>query len=486
MSQPDGDTYFLYLLGVLRRRWVVVLLCALVVPAVALALSLTQPKEYAAKAQLLFQDARFDQAVFGANQTQATDPAREAATNLKLVDLDAVGDRAARRLGLSPADVREAIKVSPEGNANLVAIVASWSEPRFAARMADTYARQYIAFRRDAQRGQLRSAQRVVERQLARLTPAARASGDAQSLEDRANQLRILAALQTGDAELVSPAGVPSDPSSPHPRRDVVLGLLLGLVLGVGLALLIDRIDRRVRDADEVRRALRAPVLGSVPLGRRLPASGALEPATADAFGALHANLRYFELERELRSVMVTSLDATDGRSPVAWHVATAAADSGARVLLIRADLRAAGAEPGLTTVLAHGAALSEVVVRTTVAGSGSLDVLEPGPDAGTPMSLLATPRMAELLSRAQLDYDLVDVDAPPLGTVPDGIPLAKGVDGVLVVVRTRAHSAQALRSLRAELDHLGVRIVGAVLTGTRRSTERYGSVDLSPSLDPS
>ncbi len=486
MSQPEGDTYFLYLLGVLRRRWVVVLLCAAVVPAVALAFSLSQPKEYAAKAQLLFQDARFDQAVFGANQAPQTDPAREAATNLELVNLDAVSDRAARRLGLSPADVRDAIAVAAAGNANLVSIVATWSQPRFAARLADTYARQYIAFRREAQRGQLRSAQRVVERQLERLTPVERASGDAQSLEERANQLRILAALQTGDAELVSPAGVPGDPSSPHPRRDALLGLLLGLLLGIGLALLIDRIDRRVRSADELRRALRAPVLGSVPLGRRLLADGSLEPRAADAFRTLHANLRYFDLERELRSVMVTSLDAGDGRTPVARHVAATAADSGTRVLLIRADLRAAGTQPGLTTVLAHGAALSEVVVHTSVAGSGSLDVLEPGPDAGTPMSLLATPRMAELLNRAQLDYDLVVVDAPPLGTVPDGIPVAKGVDGVLVVVRTRAHAARTLRALRAELDHLGVRVVGAVLTGARRTPERYGSVDLSPSLDPS
>jgi capsular exopolysaccharide synthesis family protein len=483
MSQPDGDTYLLYLLGALRRRWLIVVVCALAVPGVALAISLSQSEEYQAKAELLFQDARFDQALFGANQTPGTDPAREAATNLKLVNLDAISDRTGRKLGISPADVRDATEVAADGNANLASITATWGDPRFAARMADTYARQFIAFRRSAQRAKLRSAQGVVERQLARLTPAERASGDAQSLEDRANQLRILAALQTGDAELVSPAGIPSDPSSPRPRREALLGLVLGLVLGSGLALLVDRLDRRMRSAEDVRRALRAPVLASVPLGRRPRTGAALDPRAADAFRALHANLRYFELEGELRSLLVTSLGSADGRSQVAWQLAAAAADGGLRVLLIRADLRACSSEPGLTTILTQGADLREVV-RSDLPGAEGVSVLEPGPDAGTPMSLLATPRMTELLTRAQLDYELVIVDAPPLGAVPDGIPLAKGVDGVLVVVRTRTHSAPALRALRAELDHLGARVVGAVVTGVPRSTERYGAVDLSPTLD--
>jgi Mrp family chromosome partitioning ATPase len=101
-------------------------------------------------------------------------------------------------------------------------------------------------------------------------------------------------------------------------------------------------------------------------------------------------------------------------------------------------------------------------------------------------MQLLATSRMAELLANSRQAYDLVVVDGPPLGAVPDGIPLAKSADGVLVVVRSGRHPARALGALRSQLDHLGAALVGTVLTGARASVERYGSVDLSPSPSPS
>jgi capsular exopolysaccharide synthesis family protein len=484
MTEPADDTYLLHLVTALRRRWLIVLVCALATPAVALAVSQNKPKEYSAEAEILFGSTHFDQALFGSSATPAPDPTRQAATNLRLVDLGAVCARTGRALGVPAQKVCNAITVAAEGDSDLASVTATWGRPRFAARLADAYVRQYIAFRRKAQQGQLREAQRVVELQLAQ-TPEGTTSTDGQSLQERANQLRILAALQTGDAELVSPAGVPGAPSSPRPKRDAVLGLVLGLVLGCGLALLADRLDRRLRSADEVRRALRAPVLGAVPLNRRLKVGGPLDPRTGDAFRALHANLHYVDSERDLHSVMFTSLGSSDGRSVVAWHVAAVVADSGSRVLLVRADLRAPSPGPGLTTVLVDGAALDEVV-HPVEDVDGTLDVLEPGPDAGTPMSVLATPRMVALLEQARQRYDLVVVDAPPLGTVPDGIPLARSADGVLVVVHTGRHSGRALRALRAELDHLNVGVVGAVLTGTRPSAERYGSIDLSPSLDAS
>jgi tyrosine-protein kinase len=485
MNQPAGDTYLLHLVGALRRRWPIVLLCAIVGPLLAVGLTLDKQKQYAARAEILFTSARFDQALFGTGSVPAPDPARQAATNLRLVDLRQVSVLTGRAMGLPTEQVANAVVVTPEGDADLASVTATWSDPAFAARIADTYVQQFIAFRRRAEQQKLAAALRVVQRGLAQLTPAQRAGAGGQSLQERANQLRILGALQTGDAELVSPAGVPGAASSPRPKRDAALGLVLGLLLGIGLALFVNRLDLRLRGAEEVRRALRTPVLGAVPLNRRVQAEGALDLRTADAFRALWANLRYSGAEHDRRTLMLTSLGSKDGRSAVAWHVAVAAADSGARVLLVRADLRAPSEGPGLTTVLADGAPLSEVVHRRETA-AGALDVLEPGPAAGSPMSLLATPRMSALLESARHGYDLVLLDAPPLGAVPDGIPLARSADGVLVVVRTGVHPARALGALRAELDHLGVGAVGAVLTGTRPSSQRYGSVDLGPLDAPS
>ncbi|HEY3827973.1 MAG TPA: hypothetical protein VGL57_02135 [Solirubrobacteraceae bacterium] len=486
MTPPTEDSYLALFARALRRWWPVVLACVIVAPGVAFTIAHRAAKEYSAKAEVLFRETHYEQLLFGSSSIPAPDPVRQAATNLKLVDLEAVSRRVGKRLGVSASAVREAISVAPQGEADIASVTATWGKASFAAALANTYVRQYIALSRAAEELHLQEAQRVVEAEVARMAPAERDSVAGHSLQDRASQLGTLAALQTGGAELASPAVAPSEPFAPNPKRDVILGIFLGLVLAIGLALLLDRLDRRLRTVDDIRRALRTPVLGSVPLRRRLKADGPLEKHTADVFRAMHANLRFFERDRELRSLMFASPGSGDGSSMVAWQLAAAAVDGGLHVLVIRADLRAASAEPGLTTALAHGALLQEVIVRGSATGGGRLDVLEPGPDAGSPMSLLASPRMAELLLQVREEYELVIVDAPPLGSVPDGIPLAKGVDGVAIVARTGAHSRRSLAALRAELDQLGVHVVGAIITGTRPSTERYGSVDLSFSLDPS
>ncbi|HEV7481962.1 MAG TPA: hypothetical protein VGO13_02560 [Solirubrobacterales bacterium] len=481
-ATPQGEgTYMTFFIGALRRRWLVVLACLLVTAGVALLISLQASKEYSAKAEVLFSETHYDQVLFGSSAPPAPDANRQAATNLKLVDLEAVSERTGRRLGISSGEVREAIAVAPQGESDLISVTATWSDADFAAELANTYVRQYIGLSRAAEQAQLRQAQRVVEAQVEAMSAFEREGADGELLESRANQLRVLAALQTGGAELASAAVPPGEPSSPNHKRDLLLGVALGLLFGIGLALLIDRLDRRPRTTDEIGEALRVPVLISVPLSRGAETDGSLDPASADVFRSLHANLRFLQGDRALRSVMFASLDSADGRSRAAWQLAAAAADGGSRALVIHADLRSPSAEPGLTNVIAGGAMLQEVVTRRTQVGAGGIDVLEAGPAAGSPMSLLATPRMTELLTLARESYEFVVVDAPPLGSVPDGIPLAKGVDGVVVVVRAGSHSKQSLRGLRTELDQLGVAVVGAVLTGSRSSIARYGPVEAPP-----
>src|SRR5205807_8470385 len=129
--------------------------------------------------------------------------------------------------------------------ANVVSIVATDRNPQLAARIPNAFAAQYIAFRREADRSKVAGAQALVQRQIKNESPAARKSSEGKTLQNRADQLAILASLQTGNAELVQPAQVPSSPSSPQPKRDGILRGLLGLLLVVGLAFLLERRDRR-------------------------------------------------------------------------------------------------------------------------------------------------------------------------------------------------------------------------------------------------
>jgi Mrp family chromosome partitioning ATPase len=486
MISAAEDTYLLYFLGALRRRWYIVLACLIVAPGVALATSLHESKKYSAKAEVLFKENHYEQELFGSSAVGSSSNAtRQAATNLKLVGLESVSQRVARVLHVSTDAVSEAVSVAPQGEADLASVTATWGAPVFAARLANTYVRQYIAARREAMHEQLAEAQHVVQAQIVRMSPTERDSVEGRALKARARQFGVLAALQTGNAELVSPAVPPSESFAPRPKRDAILGLIVGVILGAGLALLVDRLDWRLRTAEDIRLALRLPVLGSIPLSRRLKSDGALEHKTAKVFRALYANLRFSGLDQELRSVMFTSPSDKDGRSGVAWQLAAAAASCGQRVLVIRADPRKPSDAPGLTTVLG-GVPLREVISHCEDLESGALDVLEPGPGGRLDSSFLARSGLGELLLDAQEDYDLVVVDTPPLAEVPDGIPLARTVGGVVVVVRTGAHSEEKLRDLRVELDRLGTNTLGTIITGMRASTERRGSVDLAPSLEAS
>src|SRR3954464_11800945 len=205
---------------VLRRRIWVILPLVLLAPAAAVVFSLQQPKEYSASASLLFRDPAFDQKLFGSNFAQpSTDPEREAQTNVTLVGLDVVAQRTAKRLGrqYSASSVHDNVAVSPAGKSDVVTVTATEKNPAKAARLANAFAAEYVDFRKQADRNKIREAQRLIEGRLRRMSPVERQGGRGQELQNRAEQLDVLASLQTGNAEIVQPADRPSNPSSPRP-----------------------------------------------------------------------------------------------------------------------------------------------------------------------------------------------------------------------------------------------------------------------------
>jgi uncharacterized protein involved in exopolysaccharide biosynthesis len=191
-----------YVLRVLRARRFVILFCTLLVGGSALAFSLTQQTEYTATAGLLFRDAELDQKLFGSTALPpSTDPTREAATNVNLVDLQAVSQLTATALGggATAASIQSKVSASAEGQSNIVLIKATDPDPAVAARIANTYAQQFIAFRRNADRAKVTGAQQLVQSQLSQLQREGNAgSPTGVSLQNYAEQLGILASLQPG------------------------------------------------------------------------------------------------------------------------------------------------------------------------------------------------------------------------------------------------------------------------------------------------
>ena len=507
-SRGSDDLAVRDLLRVLRRRFLVIVGVAALVSTAALTAALQADKQYTATAKLLFRDPGFDQRLFGSSiLAPSQDPDREAATNVRLVSLETVSDRAASKLGrpeLTPARIISKVAVTSEGRSNVVAVKATDPDPAFAAKLANAVAEQYIAFRRAADRSKITGALRLVKRQLDVLTPRQRAGADGRSVKQRVDQLQILASLQTGNAELVQPARVPNGPSSPRPLRNTFIALLVGLALGIAIAIAQDRLDRRLRHGSDAEAILERPILGTIPESRSLRGPGQrglqLAGPEAEAFRTLRTNLHFFGVDQQVKSILVTSSTPGDGKSTIAKYMASTAAASGGRTVLLEADLRRPTLRrsipelhgKGLTDVLAGDVEILDVVQHVSLSdgtapqGVRALDIIVSGPIPPNPTDLLESDRMRDVLSELEAEYDLVIVDSTPLAVVPDGVPLAKLTSGVVIVIREGKSTSTAAWALRKQMDNLDIHPMGVIVNGAARRKEGgyYGYYGYNPISD--
>jgi tyrosine-protein kinase len=486
--QMNSEGVLEQLLRIVRRRKWVVLQAVVVVPVLALIFSLSQADQYAATATLLFR-----QAPSGTSEGTETviDPTREAATNGQLVGLPVVAEQAAESLkGVSGAEVLESVSVEPSSEADTAKIVATTESPQLSAEMANAYGEAYIDFRRGADRSQVQDAINVAEASLEKLTPAEREGKEGAALSEQLDHLKLTQALQTGGAELVQPATPPSGRSSPQPLRNLILGLILGALLGLGLAVLLERIDRRVRSVDELEQLYGVPILARIPRSSRLSRKRVEEigPQTpeGEAFRVLRTNLRYFNVDGGMRSILITSPEAGDGKSTVARTLATTMAEMGDDVVLVEGDLRkggdlldvTGGPASGLSNVLT-GTPFENVLIEVDVPGSGgpetrTLTVLPSGPVPPNPSELLESTQMRDLLAKLQENFQIVVVDSPALGAVSDALALVSEVSTVVVVGGLGRTTRDAGRELGKQFSLLGRNPIGVIANFTEPERGKY------------
>ncbi|MCV2491136.1 polysaccharide biosynthesis tyrosine autokinase [Geodermatophilus sp. YIM 151500] len=276
---------------------------------------------------------------------------------------------------------------------------------------------------------------------------------------------------------VVSPPELPSTPITPRAVRDLAVGLVLGLLGGVGAALVRTHLDTAIRDRDAAGHALGAPVVGAVPFDASLTRKGVAGPndtsRVAEAFRRLRANLLFLQVDRPPRVILVASPLAEEGKTTVAVHLAVALAESGQRVTLVEADLRRPTAVrslggisgAGLTNVLTGSADLDDVLQEHGGHGDGRLTFLAAGPLPPNPGELLASAAMHDLIGRLTERSDVVLVDGPPLLPVADAVGLAPLTDGVLLCIRHGSSRWEQVGLAAETLDRVGAVTLGAVLT---------------------
>jgi succinoglycan biosynthesis transport protein ExoP len=487
---------FAQVLGVLRSRAPWILLCLVLAAGVAYGYSKSETKSYTATAAIAFNTNQLDQQIAGLAPSTNNTLLEQQHSDLELVKVGSVAAETARLLGhrLTDEAVSESLSISGKGESNIVGVSAVSSSPTLAAAIANTYASQFVKEQQQVDRGFIKSALVVVNQQLARLSPAQRFGSDGLDLEERAQTLSLLAHLGYNNVEVASEAAAPTSPSSPRTKRNTILGAILGLFLGLGVAFLLDRVDRRIRGSFDLELIYGLPMLGVVPNSRALSRAAsrrggtetALPAVEAEAFSLIRAHLRFFNIDRDLRTVAIVSPAPGDGKSTVAWRLAEAAARLGSRVLLLEIDLRhptlAAQLDiqpgPGLPGVLVGDVAIDEAIQSVTLAASPgegitgrTLDVLVAGvvlpPNPG---ELLESRAMDAVLTRARAAYDLVVVDTPPLNAVSDAFPLLTKVDGVVIVGWVGHSRREEAERLQRILAGSGAPLLGVIANGSKPS----------------
>jgi succinoglycan biosynthesis transport protein ExoP len=481
-------------LGVLRRRSPWILLCFVLVAAAAFGFSHHQKKKYTATASLVFSSNEQSQEIAGFQSVNSGEtPAVQQDTNVKLVQL---GDMAAKTAGLlgqglTKDGVATSLSVSPEGESNIVNVAATASSPALAAGIANTYTSLFVKEQQNSNHAYYASALAQVNKQLAALSPRQRAETAGLALEGRAQSLGTLAELRNGNVQVAQAATAPSAPSSPKTTRNVVLGAFLGLLLGLAVAFSLERFDRRIREPQDLEAIYALPLLGIVPesaalsrsaKGKGKNAGQTLPASETEAFHLIRAHLRYFNVDRELRMLLVASAAPGDGKTTVARHLAGAAARMGSRALLLEADLRRptvaqqldVRSGPGVSDVLIGAAALSQATQTIELdqpSANGrearTLDVLVAGavlpPNPG---ELIESHAMEALLEQVSSTYDLVVIDTPPLTAVSDAFPLLRKVDGVIIVGRVGRNRRDVAERLHQTLVGAGAPLLGVVANG--------------------
>ena len=479
-------------LGVLRRRAPWILLCFVLVAAASYGFSKHETKKYTATASLVFNNNQQAQQVAGLPTASSSSSQAQQNTNLKLVQLGDMAAKTAASLGqgLTKTKVTGDLSVSAQGESNIVDVAATATSPALAASIANTYSEQFVSEQQSSNHAYYASALALVNKQLAALSRKERSSTAGLALQDRAQSLGVLAELRNGNVQIAQAASVPTSPSSPKVSRNTALGALLGLLLGLGIAFLLERMDRRIREPKDLESIYELPLLGVVPESAALARSsrrgasarGALPAGEAEAFHLIRAHLRYFNVDRQLHTLLVASAAPGDGKTTVARHLAAAAAAMGSRVLLLEADLRRptlalqfdVPSGHGLCDVLIGNARLDEAVQTIELdefsgarAKGRTLDLLVAGAALPpNPGELIESHAMEALLERARSTYDLVVIDTPPLTAVSDAFPLLGKVDGVIIVGRVGRNRRDVAERLYDTLRGAGAPLLGVIANG--------------------
>ncbi len=314
-----------------------------------------------------------------------------------------------------------------------------------------------------------------------------------QDLLTKTKQTGLETELKTTNIRVIEKAETPRAPVSPNRMRNYEMALLLGLALGVGLALGFEHLDNTFKTPDDVKEHLQLPFLGMVPDVEQKHGGAAAQPRAqtlaiasrytsspvAEAYRVLRTNLLFTSADGQGRALVVTSANPGEGKTTTVANLAAALAHNGAKVLAVDGDLRRPTLHlhfglqktPGLSDLLVGKSSASQAIQTTRING---LQVLACGYQPPNPAELLGSPMMKQVAEALRSHYEWILIDSPPLLAMADTPVLASVVEGVVLVLSADSTTRPSVMRALDQLHSVGGKVVGVVLNRVNLERNSY------------
>ncbi len=484
----------------LLRKWLwLVILCTVVAGVTAFVVSRNSQKIYQASATLMVNQAANPSTAAGYSDILTSE--RLARTYASLLVSRPVVEETAARLGISATDLKDGITVTPVRDTQLLTIKVEGPDSALIAGIANTLPLVFIEQNRELQLGRVSESRANLEAEIdntqtdiVRTTQALEAATDAAdrtSLETSLAQYRStystlvatyqqakLSEAQSINNIVVAEPAVPlSKPIRPRTGTNTLLAAIVGAMLALGAAFLVEYLDDTVKTPDDVSRVSGLSTLGAIArlkdtdATRQIVAWLRSKTPESEAYRTLRTNIQFSSVDKPIRTLLISSSSPSEGKSTTAANLAVVLAQTGQRVIVVDTDLRrpvqhkvfGVPNNTGLTTALLDGdnITLDGHLQPTEIE---NLRVLTSGPIPPNPSELLGSHRMAKLIETLSSQADVVIFDSPPILAVTDAAVMGRQVDGVLLVADAGTTREQALAGATEELRKTGANVLGVAL----------------------
>ena len=421
---------------ILRASWWLPVVGMLVLAVAALGLSLVATPQYTAQSQLFVSSSQSSsptEALTGSQFSQ-----QRVSSYARLLTGDDLAARVVERLGLttSPRDLADQVQATAVTDTVLIDLRVTDESPQRARDIAEAIGVEF------------RDMVSELETPLGESVPPVKVS-------------------------VTQSPQVPDEASSPQTVRNVLLGAVAGLLLGAGIAVARARLDRSVKEAEQIEGLAGAPVIGTILRDDSFGSTHVIERGgsqrVAEDYRQLRNNIQFLNVDDPPRTFLVTSALPSEGKTTAVVNLGLALADAGRSVVIVEADLRRPKVTSylrmvegvGLTNILSGSADLDDVLQEYSDRG---LSVIAAGPTPPNPGELLASSQMAALIGKLRGRFEYVLVDGPPLLPVADSSGFAATVDGVLVSVRYGSTTREQFQQATATLHRVDAKVLGVVL----------------------